>query len=389
MRLLHTGDWHLGKRLYGMDRRDEAVASLAELARIAATEQVDAVLMAGDILDRRIADSAPLGDALRALEALARVAPVAVVVGNHDDPDLWGALAPYLADRRIRVAHRICRPADAIVTLETSAGPLHVAMMPWPEPGRMADEIGVAAAQTKRGYADNVRAIMAAYADEVIGRRRDQGGAAVLLGHVMVDGAIGGGGERELTMGITYAVSPQSIPSGLDYVALAHVHKPQSIPGVAMPARYSGSPMPIDFSEDNHHKTACVVDIVGDQTTVREIPLAEARPLVRLRGGIDELEELAAARPGAWYLCEVVLHSSVVDLVRQVRERVPDALRVEPHYLPAVTADGTPASASDAAAPTSVIDQYAAWYASRERILTDAQARAFAQAVAAAGESPS
>lgn len=93
MRLLHTGDWHLGKRLYGMDRRDEARASLAELARIAANERVDAVLVAGDLLDRRVADDEPLGDCLAALEDLAAVAPVLAVVGNHDDDRLWGALA--------------------------------------------------------------------------------------------------------------------------------------------------------------------------------------------------------------------------------------------------------------------------------------------------------
>ncbi|MCB0880935.1 MAG: exonuclease SbcCD subunit D [Thermoleophilia bacterium] len=382
MRLLHTGDWHLGKRLYGLDRRDEAVATLAELARIALSERVDAVLVAGDLLDRRVNDYEPLGDCLNALEELARAAPVLAVVGNHDDERLWGALARYLAERRIHLASRIAPAERGVVSVETDAGPLHAGLMPWPDPRAVADEIGLAAADTKRGYADGVRSMMQSYGRELVSRRAAQGGAAVLVAHAMVDGAVGGGGEREMTMGITYAVSPHAMPSGLDYIALGHVHRPQAVPGVAVPARYAGSPMPIDFSEDNHAKTACVVDVDGDHTTVREIPLTTARPLVRLRAPLESLAEAAAERPGGWYLCEVLLDEPVLDLVRQVRERVPDTLRVEPHYaqVAAVVEEG----ADEDAAATSVADQYAAWYSARGRALPDAQARAFAQALEAA-----
>ena len=136
MRLLHTGDWHLGKRLYGSDRTGEARAALEEVARIAAAEAVDAVLVAGDLLDRRLVDSAALGDCLGALERLAAVAPVLAVAGNHDDPALWNHLAPYLAGRRIHVTGRVRPVADAVVTIATAAGPLHAAMQPWPDPAR-------------------------------------------------------------------------------------------------------------------------------------------------------------------------------------------------------------------------------------------------------------
>lgn len=384
MRLLHTGDWHLGKRLYGMDRRDEARAALWELARIAHDERVDAVLVAGDLLDRRVNDYEPLSDCLTALEDLAAVAPVAVVIGNHDQSRLWAAVAPYLRERRIHVAHGIRPPDEAVIGLETRSGPLHVALMPWPDPKSVADRVGTAVADAKRGYADAVRRMMQAYGDTLVARRAAEGGAAVLLAHVMVDGALGGGGERELTMGITYAVSPQAMPSGLDYIALGHVHRPQSVPGVAVPARYCGSPFPIDFSEDNHAKTACIVDIDGDHTQVRELALEVTRPLVRLRGPLDGLADAAARHPGAWFLCEVLLDEPVMDLVRQVRERVPDTLRVEPVYATAPAPEPAPGSTYGTVAVASVADQYAAWYAMRDRALPDGQARAFAEALAAA-----
>ena len=65
MRLLHTADWHIGKRLYGVDRMAEAAAALDEVRDVAAREAVDAVLVAGDLLDRRLIDPACLGPAWR------------------------------------------------------------------------------------------------------------------------------------------------------------------------------------------------------------------------------------------------------------------------------------------------------------------------------------
>jgi len=387
MRLLHTGDWHLGKRLYGADRAAEARAALEEVAAIAAAEDVDAVLVAGDLLDRRLVDSAALGDCLTALERLAAVAPVVAVTGNHDDPDLWDHLAPYLRARRIHLAGNVRGPDDGVLTLETAAGLLHAALMPWRDPARMALDAGASAQAARTRYADRVAAMLGALGDEAVGRRRDDGGVAVLLGHVLVDRAAAGGGERELTMGITYAVSPRAIPVDLDYVALGHVHRPQTLPGVAAPGRYCGSPMALDFSEDNHAKCVVVVDVEGDTTRAREVPLAAARPLVRLRGRLDDLAGLAAAAPGGWFACEVLLDGPVTDLVRQVREAVPGALRVEPVYaapvgaLPETGEGGRDDPAGDLPA------LYAEWTAGLGRDLTPAQAGAFALALAeGAGE---
>ena len=136
------------------------------------------------------------------------------------------------------------------------------------------------------------------YGAEAARRRREQGGVAVLVGHLMIERALAGGGERELTMGITYAVSSAAVPVDLDYVALGHVHRPQTLPGVAAPGRYCGSPMALDFSEDNHAKSVVVVDVGGDTTRAREVPLAAARPLVRLRGRLDDLGGARLGAPG-------------------------------------------------------------------------------------------
>jgi DNA repair protein SbcD/Mre11 len=381
MRLLHTGDWHLGKRLYGTERLGEAEAALAELAELAEREEVDAILVAGDLLDRRLVDPAALGACLRALGRLAATAPVLAVAGNHDDPDLWGHLAPFLAGRGIHVAGRLRTAEEAVVTVPTGAGPLHAALLPWPEPARMAVDAGVTVQEARSRYADMVGAVIDRYAAEAVARRRAEGGAAVLVGHLMVDRAEAGGGEREMTMGITWTVSTAALPVDLDYIALGHVHRPQPLPGLAATGRYCGSPMALDFSEDGHAKSAVVATIEGDRTTPREEPLCAAAPLVRLRGSLEAMAPLAAEHPGAWFACDVELEAPLPDLVRRVREAVPRALRVEPLYARPAE-DPSPAGPADGAG-AGLGELYARWYAEGDRVLAAAQAQAFAAAVAA------
>lgn len=384
MRLLHTADWHLGKRLFGVDRLGEARAALDALATLAETERVDATIIAGDMLDRRLVDSPAFGVCLAAIERLAEVGPVVAIAGNHDDPDLWQNLAPYLAARRVHVAGKVAGPDKAVRSIATSAGPLHVALMPWLDPARMGLDLETPVQAAKGTYADDVAGLIRECADELRRRRRDEGGAAVLVAHVMVDRAIAGGGERELTMGLTYAISPAGLPADLDYVALGHVHRPQPIPGFASPGRYCGSPMALDFSEDNHAKTACLVDISPERTQVREVPLAAGRPLVRLRGPLSQLAGRAAEHPGAWFLCQVELESAEIDLVRKVRELVPDVLRVEAFYPQLIADERSSHAGGEPVARRSLPELYADWHSEIGRPLDPHIVAAFADAVAGA-----
>ena len=388
MRLLHTADWHIGKRLYGVDRMAESAAVLAEIRDVAAAEGVDAVLVAGDLLDRRLIDPACLGACLAAMQSLAEVAPVVAVTGNHDDPSLWEHLAPYLAPRGITVIGRVRGGAEeAVVTVPTRAGPLHVAALPWLETERLGLAPGADRRTAHGTYADDVAGILGLLAGELRARRAADGGPAVLLGHLLVDGAAAGGGERELTLGMSYAVTAASVPADLDYLALGHVHRPQRVPRVPAPGRYAGSPLALDFSEDNHAKSVALATIGRDVTDVREVALAAGRRLARIRGPLEDLPRLAAAHDGAYLLCEVELDRVALDLVREVRELLPDALRVEPRYAEGLGA-AAESGAADGGEPRTLPEHYEDWHASSGRPLDPRQAEAFAAALAAAEPSP-
>src|SRR4030042_367469 len=193
MRILHTSDWHVGTRLGRFYRIEEHLAAVSRVAEIAAAEQGDLVRPPGDVFARPMPPVEALRVALTGLVLLSDEGrrPVVVVAGNHDSPELFEALAPFLQERRIHLVGRIKCPGD--------------------------------------------------------------GGVGLLVAHCLVGGAaVHAGlprGERELHMGEAYAVTPQAVPTGLDYVALGHIHAPQGVPGVLVPAEYAGSLLPLDFGE--------------------------------------------------------------------------------------------------------------------------------------------
>ena len=377
MRLLHTGDWHIGKRLYGVDRLEDTRRALGEVARVARAARVDAVLVAGDNFDRRLVEPSVLSVCLSALEELAEVAPVVAVTGNHEDPAFWAELAPYLAPRILVAA------ADAVLPVDTGAGRLWVGCLSWPEPAEVPAEPGTNRARSRSDYAELVRERLGNLARELRTRRLDRGGVAVLLGHLMVSHAVAGGGERELTLGGTYAIDGASLPDDVDYVALGHVHRPQSLPGFGGVGRYAGSPMALDFTGDGASPSVAIVDITPAGARVTEFPIA-GRRLVRLRGRMDELESLAEVHPDAWFFCEVLVDEIRLDLVREVRDRLPNALRVEP------IAPGSDGEQRDTQEPTGgdLAEAYSQWLAATGRGRDERLVAAFRTALAGAEGEP-
>jgi exonuclease SbcD len=337
MRILHTSDWHVGKRLGRHDRMEEHRAAITEVADLAEREDVHLVLHSGDLFDRPL----PPVEALRvALGGLVRLAaggdrPVVVIAGNHDSPDLFEALAPFLAGSGIHLVGRIKPPAEGgVLGVETAAGPAAVACFPFLRAAQVVDFAG--RADTWYGsYADRVRLICEAYSaavKEAVG----SDGVGLLVAHFLVGGVeVRAGvprGERELHMGEAYTATEHAVPTGLDYVALGHIHAPQPVPGVAVPAEYAGSLLQLDFGEAGEEKRVVLVDAApGVPASVRALPLAAGRRLVRVEGSWDEItarDDLDDA-----YL-DLVVDTTGPEpgLLDLARERFPHVVKVGTRY---------------------------------------------------------
>lgn len=290
MRILHTSDWHVGKRLDRHDRMDEHRAVIDEVIEIADDNDVDLVVHSGDLFDR----STPPVEALRvALDGLVRLArgggrPVIVVAGNHDSPELFETLSRFLAPFGVHLVGHIKAPGDGgIITVETGAGRAHVACFPFLRAAQTVDFMtkvdswyGV--------YADRIRKLTEHYAT-ALGEMASDDDITLLVAHFMVGGVkVRTGvprGERDLHIGEAYAATEQAVPTAVDYVAMGHIHAPQPVPGAPVPAEYAGSLLQLDFGEAGEEKRVVLVDVTaGIHASVSSVPITRGRPLVRAIG---------------------------------------------------------------------------------------------------------
>jgi DNA repair protein SbcD/Mre11 len=334
MRLLHTGDWHVGKTLARRSRIDEARDALETVVAVAVENTVDAVLVCGDVFEHL----SPSPEAEQVVyDALLRFeeAKISVVLlaGNHDHPQRWRAVESLLARFAVRVVPEVRRPAaGGIVEIPAQDGSTvaQIAALPWVAERRLvgAAELMGLAEQPFQTYATEVARLIEALCSGL-----DPSKCTVLAAHLYISGAKPAGSERALTIGDLFAVAPQAIPANVQYVALGHVHRPQRVPGVAVPARYAGSLLQLDFGEVGQEKSLVLVDLEpGKPAKVEPVPISVGRRLLDVRGTLDQLEEYRDTVDDAFLRVFLLCERPRPGLGDQVREILPNALEVRLEY---------------------------------------------------------
>jgi len=334
MRVLHTSDWHLGKRLGRFDRLAEASAALDQVCAVADERAVDLVVVSGDVFDRPSPPIDALELGLRTLVRLGERRPVVAVAGNHDSPELFEALAPLLRARRVHLVGRVTRPDEGgILGPETLGVPARVACLPFLREGQVVDFMRDAG-EWYAGYADRIAGLCAAMNDALIAAT-GPAEVPILTAHFLVSGVkIGGAGrrgERELHMGAAYTATPQAIPPGPQYVAMGHIHAPQRVPHAPIPAEYAGSVLPLDFGEAGEAKRVVVVDVEPGRLAVTEsVPIACPRPLVHVDGTWERIEARMEELRGSYV--DLTVDTSAVDVAlgQRARETFPFLVNVRP-----------------------------------------------------------
>jgi DNA repair protein SbcD/Mre11 len=359
MRILHTADWHVGRRLRRHERAAETAAALDEVARIADERQVDLVLVSGDVFDRPIPPVDALSLGLRGLLQLAEGRPVVAVAGNHDSPELFDAIAPLIRGqgRGIHLVGGIRRPEEGGILGPDELGvPALVGCLPFLREGRVVDFMRDAG-EWYGQYADRVAGLCAAFDAALVARARADL-VPVLMAHFMVGGVKVGGSERELHVGGAYVASAQAIPPGPQYVALGHIHAPQPIPGSPVPGRYAGSLLPLDFGEAGETKSVVIVDAEpGRLATLEAVPLRSGRPLIRAQGTWEEIEGRADELRDAYLDLTVRVGGTDTELGRRAADTFPFLVNVRPFRPPR---ERRPGSTGDVR--PSDQDQYADFY---------------------------
>lgn len=326
MRVLHTADWHVGKKLGRIDRSIETEAVLDELVAVTRDANVDLVIVAGDLFDRGLPPFLSLRLVLETLVRLADTgAQVIAVPGNHDSPELFEVLGPHLAHSNVTMVPKCLRPEDGgVVTVASRDGraTAQVACFPFLHEATVVTWMDDPDDKHK-SYADRVRAICGSYGSSMLESGKGTT-VDVLVGHFMVHGAQPSGSERELHIGEAYMARADAIPN-VHYAALGHIHKAQSAPGSEDFARYCGSLMQLDFGEAGQDKGVIVVEVTPEgRRHIETMPITAGRRLLSVRDTLEGLSGRVQELKGAILKIEVITEGPAPGITDEVRALLGD-----------------------------------------------------------------
>ena len=318
MKIIHTGDWHLGARLHEEDRSGEQRAFLDWLIDLMKAEKPDALVVAGDVFDVKapspVAQKLYYGFLARVVKS-GSCGKVVVVAGNHDNAGLLAAPAGLLGELDIAVVSRAQGGdalSDEVVEVKCADGAtgLVIAAVPFMYEAELANfgaeevppdatrEARIAAGW-RRHYADVIAAARAAAPDAPL----------VVTGHCTAANAEVSDAESERCRRIGGIDACDVAPlAAADYVALGHLHRPQPVKGHEAKMFYAGSPIRMSFDEAGGEKYVNVVTLAAAGATpdVRRVEVPQTVPILTVDGTPEEvrakLGELVADRETLRYV---------------------------------------------------------------------------------------
>ncbi|MEM7038213.1 MAG: exonuclease subunit SbcD [Bacteroidota bacterium] len=342
MKLLHTADWHLGKRLERFDRSAEQVAILGEICEIAEREAVDAVLIAGDLYDTYNPPIEATDNFYRHLKRLSdngRRAVIAIA-GNHDSPHRIEApdplarecgilfagypnsqIQPFALDTGLAVVQSA--PGFIELQLPNCDCPLRLLLTPYANENRMRRTLPL------EGPVPDMQTSLQQHWQQLADRFCDEKGVNMLMAHLFM---LGRGDtppeepedEKPINIGGANAVFTDIVPAAMQYVALGHLHRHQNMKGGPCPCVYASSPLEYSFAEAGQDKYVVLLDCEpGQPVTYRKEKLHKGRSLHRAEfEDLDEAVTWLEAHPEAF----VELHVLTDTYIRSVdRKRLTNA----------------------------------------------------------------
>jgi exonuclease SbcD len=340
VRFLHTADWHIGKTLRGRDRLDEQYEVVRQIIGHAREHQVDAVLIAGDLYDSAAPTAKAQQLVVRALLALRDTgAKVLAIAGNHDNAATFDAYGPLMDAVDITLVGRVRPPADGgIVRFDArSTGErVNVAVLPFLSQRyavKAAQLVASTPAEMSRDYDAMVREVI-----ESLAASFTPDAVNVMMAHLTVVGGAFGGGERRAQSIFDYHVPAAAFPADAHYVALGHLHRRQRM-DAPCPVHYSGSPLAVDFGEQDNIPVVCLVEVTPTTPArITDLAVTAGRRLRTVHGTVDEIIS-RAAEFGDDYLRVYLREGARAGLREEITDALPGALevRIDPEFAVSVT----------------------------------------------------
>ena len=345
MRFLHTADWHLGRIFYGQYLTDDQAYVLEhQFFTILKEEKIDGILLAGDVFDRAVPpiEAIELWDSIITRLAMDFKVPLFVVSGNHDGAERLEVGRSMLSESGIHIwgsPHHALQPFE----FEGFDGRVAICPMPFSEPRRIGDALGLNSSESKPVDTDMTDDTLFSYVDD-----KDQEAVAlnlhnydqmyqawsdylykqvpkqmrsIAISHAFVMGGEVGGSERTLSVGGSEQVSPH-VFKNFHYTALGHLHGPQRMGADYI--RYSGSPLKYSFDEHTQKKSFTIIDMdKKGNVDISTIPVEAKRDVVILEGYFEDLlnnKELQAKHKDDYVQARLLDTMPIMDGMAKLRQ---------------------------------------------------------------------
>ncbi len=320
MRILHTSDWHLGKYLDTYSRIPEQIEVLNTIIDITERENVDLIIISGDIYD----NFNPPAEAEQLFyKAVTRLSnggkrPVIVIAGNHDSENRLTASHPLAAQFGVfllgkpdsivpvgEYAHFcVANSGKGFFEISINGENAVIITIPYPSEKRLNEVIFSESTEKEmqKTYSDKIGEII-----NTLSQNYREDTINILTGHFYIDGGETSSSEREITLGGAFAVSRDMLPKA-QYIAMGHLHRPQKIKSECPHTYYSGSILQYSKSEINYTKCVYIGDIkAGLEAEVIKIELPQIKPIKVLKVNSIEnaLEEVKLINNECWLFLEI------------------------------------------------------------------------------------
>lgn len=323
MRMLHTSDWHIGRQFHNVSLIEDQRHVLNEIISIIETENIDVVLIAGDIYDR----SLPPADAVTLLDdVINRIShqlqiPLIMISGNHDSARRLTFAARQLAQSGVHILGQLSKEPQPVI-LKDQYGAVAFYGIPYADPAKVRNVLET----DVHSHEEAMRVLT-----DQIKQHNNPGQRCVALSHCFIDGGEASDSERPLSVGGADKV-PYDLFTDFDYTALGHLHGPQYKGKDSI--RYSGSILKYSFSEVKQKKSVTVVDMNAEgDCVINKIPLNPLRDMRIIEGCLDEIlaegKNATESDRDDYLLIRLMDKHALYEPMARLREVYPNILQME------------------------------------------------------------
>ena len=345
MKILHTADWHIGKKLYGKQRFTEHDAFLSWLLETLVNQNIDGLIVTGDIFD-----TANPSEQSRKLyqEFLAQACKkcqwIVITGGNHDSPSVLDGTRDLLRHLNVFVVGKKCENLeDELVEIIDDSGETKafIAAVPYLRDRDIRQSVaGETEQQKEQNLRDGIKEHYDSLADLIQSKRGDKNIPTIAMGHLYASGCKAenkGDGVRDLYVGGLGHISAETFSSVYDYVALGHIHVPQTV-GKKEHIRYCGSPIPMGYGEAGQQKQVVTIEFSDKEPMKLEtLKVPNFQALKRVNGDLEAIKQaisiLISEHSDAWlevvYTGETFQGNLKSEIAAMIEGSAMEVLRVE------------------------------------------------------------